>query len=699
MSSKYVDPTSTCQVIGCVYNNLGLLDSTDKYNITEEDFPDKFHQIIFGAMYKLHELGAKVVTLEAISDFLEKRPKSKAVYEQYKGEEWLLKSAESANIATFDYYYNRLKKFTLLRAFDNYGIDVSDIFDPNNIFDVKKIQLQEEFLDNSSLGEIAEKINNKIEEVCLRYVEGVDGEAAQAGSGALELINRLKETPEVGVPLYGNYINTITRGARLKKLYLRSAPTGAGKALPNYTSVPTPTGKRKVGDIKRGDFLIGRDGKPTKVLNVYPQKERKEVWQVTFKSGRTAECCEEHLWAYYSNRRGTTVYVKSLKEIYEESKTNNFTDSNGYCYRIPMNDPAEFPEKEFAFPPYLLGLDNQEIPTEYLYGSIQQRYSLLQGLMDSHGEINIESGEISYSVSGWHAKNNFVALVVSLGILVDIKGDKVKLIIDYEDKEKIFTLEEKKELVRQYCNKKQRGDKRTDPIVKIERTHRYTEMTCFTVANYDELFLAGETWWVTHNTRTQIADACFIGCNKMYDESLGWISTGKAQPTLFVSTEQELEEIQTMMLAFLSNVNEENILNGKYEEGEEERVRQAALILQESPLYVEELPDFSLQDIENVIKKNIRDHNISYCFFDYVHSSLKILEEITRRSGGVKLREDNILFMLAIRLKDLCNKYGIFLLTSTQLNGNYVSSETPDQNLLRGAKSIADSSDFGSSRH
>lgn len=73
---------------------------------------------------------------------------------------------------------------------------------------------------------------------------------------------------------------------------------------------------------------------------------------------------------------------------------------------------------------------------------------------------------------------------------------------------------------------------------------------------------------------------------------------------------------------------------------------------------------------------------------------MKILEEITRRSGGIKLREDNILFMLSNKLKDICNQYGVFIMSSTQLNGNYVDSEIPDQNLLRGAKSIADWTKF-----
>ena len=149
------------------------------------------------------------------------------------------------------------------------------------------------------------------------------------------------------------------------------------------------------------------------------------------------------------------------------------------------------------------------------------------------------------------------------------------------------------------------------------------------------------------------------------------------------------------MLAFLANVNEEHILNGKYEGDERDRIMEAARLLEASPIYIEVLPDFSLQDVENKIKKNIRDHDIKYVTFDYIHTSLKILEEISKKSGGVKLREDSILFMLSIRLKDLCNKYGVFILSATQLNGDYVMSDTPDQNLLRGAKAIADKIDVG----
>lgn len=415
MSSKYVDTIAIVQVIGCVFNNPLLLDFGDKYVISEDDFPDTFHKIVFGSIYKLFESGATKITLSNILDFLSTRPKSEAVFKSQKGEEWLLAVADKATPESFDYYYGRLKKFTLLRAYDDLGLNVSDIYDPDIILDVKKKQIQEDIFDNLSVDQIALKIEGKIEDIRYKYVNDEFGEAEQIGSEVDDLLEELEKHPEVGIPLYGPFINTVTRGARLGKFYLRSAPTGTGKS------------------------------------------------------------------------------------------------------------------------------------------------------------------------------------------------------------------------------------------------------------------------------RTMVADACYIGCAQMYNSDFGcWLSTGKAQPTLYITTEQDKKEIQTMMLAFLSNVNEEHILNNAYELDEKDRVLHAAQVLKESPLYLQVMPDFSLQDIEDKIKKGIRDHDVSYVVLDYIHTSLKILEEISKKSGGVKLREDNVLFMLSIRLKDLCNKYGIFLMSSTQLNSDYVESETPDQNLLRG---------------
>lgn len=151
-----------------------------------------------------------------------------------------------------------------------------------------------------------------------------------------------------------------------------------------------------------------------------------------------------------------------------------------------------------------------------------------------------------------------------------------------------------------------------------------------------------------------------------------------------------------MMWAFLSGVPEDHILTNTYIEGERERVIYAKELIKKCPLYMKQMHDFSLQDIENVVKLSVRKYEVRYIFLDYIHSSMKILSEVSGKAKVAGLREDNVLFMIGVRLKDLATEYGVFIMSSTQLNGDYVESKTPDQNLLRGAKSLGDKIDAGS---
>ena len=228
MSSKYVDVAAIVQVIGNIYQNPALLDN-DNYTFIEEDFTEEFHKVLFGSIYNLHALGAKEVNLNTIEDYLNQRPKSLGIYKANKGPEYLTKISKETQLATFDYYYQRMKKMTLLRMYDNIGMNLSWLYDVDNIFDTKKKQAQEDWLDNNSLDNIADLIDKKITDVKLKYINNVEDNYAQAGDGVLDLIERLKKNPELGYPLYGPFINTVTRGARLKKFYLRSAATGVRK--------------------------------------------------------------------------------------------------------------------------------------------------------------------------------------------------------------------------------------------------------------------------------------------------------------------------------------------------------------------------------------------------------------------------------------------------------------------------------------
>ena len=289
--NKYVDVTAITNVIGNVFNNPKLFEAEDKYFFSEEDFADSFHKIVFGAMFNLYQLGVKEITLTAIDDYLASRPKYSAIYTANKGAEYIIKCAENAKLTTFDYYYNRLKKMTLLRTLNSeVGMDLSWLYDIDNIFDSKKKQEQEEWLDNHSLEEIASTIDDKIMEIKSKCIDNVTDAGVQIGTGIEDLIESLQQTPELGYPLYGKYINTITRGARLKKFYLRSAPTGGGKSRSIAADV-CYIGCSQIYDLETQRWVT--TGKPEPVTYIVTELELGEVqtMMLAFLSGVD----EEHI--------------------------------------------------------------------------------------------------------------------------------------------------------------------------------------------------------------------------------------------------------------------------------------------------------------------------------------------------------------------------------------------------------------------
>ena len=135
---------------------------------------------------------------------------------------------------------------------------------------------------------------------------------------------------------------------------LISHEMGLGKAEPLDSKLVTPNGLVRMGDIKVGDYVIGSDGKPKKVLGVYPQG-LKDIHEIKFNDGTTARSCDEHLWnvnTYIRNWRGNPFMTKTLREIIDGGL--QFKNGNNKWY-IPIVKPIEFSEKELKIDPYILG--------------------------------------------------------------------------------------------------------------------------------------------------------------------------------------------------------------------------------------------------------------------------------------------------------------------------------------------------------
>lgn len=336
-------------------------------------------------------------------------------------------------------------------------------------------------------------------------------------------------------------------------LSLVGAPPGAGKAVSVKTPVLTPNGWVNAGEIREGDYLIGRNGMPTQVKRVFPQGIIKN-YKVTFNDGFSTNCCPDHLWEVCDNANKKKKSVLTMQEILnfglKHGKKNRWT--------IPTVDPVQFNDKQLPLHPYILGVlmstagqinpdkyvkicvptfdnhileqikeflpegvgllpDNEsEKPTYkltditivekaleclemYRFGSVEQRKWLLQGLMDADGQFNKDTSVNRFYTSSDALKDFVAELVQSLGGIVTVESEKrlrdgtstYNHMLNIKINICPFTLP------RKTVNWKAKKYSRS--ISQVEE-QKDVKSVCFLVDNDEHLFVI-EHYIVTHNTR------------------------------------------------------------------------------------------------------------------------------------------------------------------------------------------------------
>lgn len=351
---------------------------------------------------------------------------------------------------------------------------------------------------------------------------------------------------------------------------LTTGRPGSGKAQPVSTIIPTPQGDKRLGDIKPGDYIFDRQGKPTKVLGVFPQGKI-DNYKIYFQDDRVAYCNEEHIWTCYTSKKNFKNFT--VREMLQRGLQ---TSNGDYRFKIPLNKAIFMPEKDFEIDPYIMGVflgDNcclerglsisntdkeiidevgrligvkeirkasdynfhsklffknypelicyakdKKIPKEYLYGSIEQRLALLQGLLDTDGTIDPQRGRVRFTTTSYQLKEDVKKLVWSLGYLcsesIDDRVGSVHKNICYnlsigappQDKPLLFRLKRKKEIAEKIPVNKKISRSKTLTIRRIEKMPEQEEMVCLYVDNEEHLYLT-EDFIVTHNTMLMIAGA------------------------------------------------------------------------------------------------------------------------------------------------------------------------------------------------
>ena len=422
------DKRAYLQVIGSLMLDASLIEDVDR-PLCQEDFnTDRFYVIVYSSIYNLFINGCQVIDEYAVDSYLsnESFKEQYVIFKDNNGVQYLNEAKTIAEINNYDYYYHRVRKFSLLRYYEKLGLDTRFIYD-DTATDPRIAVFQHRTFDELSENEIVEVIESKfVIDPSIKFCSNSNTVEVQAGKDLKQLVESLKEAPDVGLPLNNIALNTITRGARLGCLYMRSALSGIGKS------------------------------------------------------------------------------------------------------------------------------------------------------------------------------------------------------------------------------------------------------------------------------RFAVADVCTLAVTHKYDvKKKKFIRRKYVEPALFISSEMTYDQVQTIMLANISMVDEDKILWNNLNEEETLRVMQAVEYLENSPLYIVHMPDFDIDDVKNIIKKYNREYGVNYIAFDYIQNTLKLMAQVSNKTKMSGLKEHQLLLVFATELKALAEQLNVFITTSSQLSGETKDAVRYDQNLLAGAKGLAFKLDVG----
>lgn len=193
-----------------------------------------------------------------------------------------------------------------------------------------------------------------------------------------------------------------------RKIYITTSNIEATNDLgfrpgpqPLDAKILTPTGWTTMGDVKIGDYVIGRNGKPSKVLETF-ENGVQPVYRVYTTNGESTKACGNHVWATKNHnelKHKKDFVLRSTNEIAETLFNNNKPN-----HTLPTNCIVEFNSKEELFiPPYTMGviLGDGWISNSVGFCSIDEEIvnNVKQELGPLGFEVNNIKNTIHYNIS------------------------------------------------------------------------------------------------------------------------------------------------------------------------------------------------------------------------------------------------------------------------------------------------------------
>lgn len=398
---------------------------------------------------------------------------------------------------------------------------------------------------------------------------------------------------------------------------LFSGPTGVGKLVANYETVPVFTEdgqvvQKKHGDLQVGDKVFDRCGRPTEILEVFPHHDV-DMYRVVLSDGRTLDVGDNHLWTvctakqFVKYKKGKEIHPKVMttKELLQHGIVSEYGDGRRHLkWFIPQNGAVQWQEQKVSVHPYVMGallgngcltlstlgfssndMDTVEkitrligaiasvkksrshtwnfelpecmqngklkcfqtnvllkdypevcvtsrekrIPPVFMYGSVEQRWQLIQGLFDTDGTVSSDDRvRVSFSTFSEGLALDVQSVLFSLGVSSSIRLYKryrkdeqgverdlpeyvVRVKSEDSLKYRFFSLSRKLNVLRTHMRRHKQRNKDFSwvGISDIQYIGKQ-DAQCIYVDNEEHLYQAGP-YVVTHNTEIskQLAQILF----------------------------------------------------------------------------------------------------------------------------------------------------------------------------------------------
>lgn len=222
-----IDRHTIVQVLGGLMNKPDLLNETDKYFLEPSDFTKQLDRFIFSAIYNLYVNGAEKIHAVDIDNYLKDNVLARQLMEQENGKSFLQDCEIESEVENFSYYYNKLKKVNLVRELQISKDKIDQIY-CEDVLDEKYIEINDRF-EKMQTVDIINILKSNVANIENKYVLNNVAEESRPSDTIRQKIKEWKQKPEIGCMLQGDIFNTITRGGRKGKLYIRSAGSGVGK--------------------------------------------------------------------------------------------------------------------------------------------------------------------------------------------------------------------------------------------------------------------------------------------------------------------------------------------------------------------------------------------------------------------------------------------------------------------------------------